>query len=75
LLYVYVPTGEQFNGSEGLIVALGFRVITILIAFIGAAYYLMGRREVSQVWSEAQQTEAASDDEHVLISSVEGALT
>jgi len=69
LLYVYVPTTGQFNGAEGLIVALGFRVITILIALIGAAYYLMGRREVSQVWHEAQESEEAGPAGQQLLAS------
>lgn len=75
LLYVYVPAGQAFKGSEGLIVALGFRVITILIALIGAGYYLLGRREVSRVWNEAQQRETGPQGEQLLISSAEGALT
>jgi uncharacterized membrane protein YbhN (UPF0104 family) len=73
LLYIYVPIGEQFKGSEGLIVALGFRVITILIALIGAGYYLTGRREVRRVWSEAQQNDVDPAGEQLLISSAEGA--
>jgi len=75
LLYMYVPVGAQFKGSEGLIVAFGFRVITILIALIGAVYYLLGRREVSQVWNEAQQDDGDPAGEQLLISSAEGALT
>jgi hypothetical protein len=74
LLYVYVPTHSHFDGSEGLIVALGFRVLTILIAMIGVAYYLLGRREVSQVWHAAQESEEAGPAaQQLLASAAEGA--
>lgn len=74
LLYVYVPVGSHFEGSEGLIVALGFRVITILIALVGAVYYATGRREVSQVWHETQENEAGPIDQRLLATAAEGAM-
>lgn len=49
---------EQVFGmveSEGLVVALGYRLICILIAMVGLGYYLGSRGEVAQVMQEAEQ--------------------
>ena len=43
------------NKGEGLVVALAYRLITVLIAAVGVCYYLAARREVAQVMQEAQQ--------------------
>jgi len=43
------------NNSEGLVVALAYRLITVLIAAVGVCYYLAGRQEVARVMREAQQ--------------------
>ncbi|MHC4180827.1 MAG: hypothetical protein ACYSWU_25285, partial [Planctomycetota bacterium] len=53
--------GEVFGmkESEGLVVALGYRLIEILIAVLGLCYYLGSRREVAQVMQEADQTQLA----------------
>jgi hypothetical protein len=45
--------------SEGLVVALGYRLICILIAAVGVCYYLGSRGEVAQVIQEAEQQEHA----------------
>lgn len=50
---VVIPKGQ------GLVVALVFRLIGILVATFGFCYYLQGRREVSEVMHEA---EGDSDD-------------
>lgn len=44
---------------QGLIVALGYRIISVLIAFVGVCYYLGSRQEVAAVMheEEAQQQE------------------
>jgi hypothetical protein len=41
--------------SMGLIIALGYRIIQILIATIGVAYWLAGRREVEELMHEAEE--------------------
>ena len=41
--------------QEALIVALAYRLLTILIAPIGLGYYLAGRREVAEVIHEAEE--------------------
>jgi uncharacterized membrane protein YbhN (UPF0104 family) len=40
----------------GLMVAFGYRVVTVAIAVIGVLFYLASRREVSEVLNEAEQT-------------------
>ena len=53
-------TGEQLRAAnrrqQGLILALVYRLSTILIAPIGAAYYFLGgRSEVTEVLHEAEE--------------------
>ncbi len=42
-------------GTKGLVVGLTFRIITILIAFVGVCYYLGARREVAQVIHQVEE--------------------
>jgi len=51
-LYELLPA--QAN-EDGIIVALAYRLMTILIAVIGAAYYWTSRREVSEILEEAER--------------------
>ncbi|MCX7425709.1 MAG: lysylphosphatidylglycerol synthase transmembrane domain-containing protein [Planctomycetia bacterium] len=55
-LYTHVPlaVGTVAKG-QGLVVALGYRLITVLIAMIGACYYIAARREVAQVIHDAER--------------------
>ena len=48
--------------GKGLIVALGYRLVTIVIALIGAIYYLVGRREMKKLMQQAQAATEKSDD-------------
>lgn len=53
-LYVHVPiAGAAIPKGQGLVVALGYRMITVLIAAVGACYYIGARREVAQVLQES----------------------
>lgn len=53
--YTQVPTmGFIVPTGQGLVVALGYRLICILIAAIGYGYYLSSRREVARVLREAE---------------------
>ena len=54
---VPVPAGVVIAKGQGLVVALGYRIITLLIATIGIVYYLGSRREVAEVMHEAQRGE------------------
>ena len=46
---------DVMKPGQGLVIALGYRIITVLIATVGICYYLAGRREVAQVLHEAEQ--------------------
>jgi uncharacterized protein (TIRG00374 family) len=56
LTYLYE---EVFAMSGGLVVALGYRLICILIAMVGVCYYLGSRSEVTQVLQTAEQEQPA----------------
>lgn len=56
-LYRHLPDGTAAAPNKGLVTALGYRVITMLIATIGVAYYLRGRREVSDALHDAEAAE------------------
>jgi hypothetical protein len=49
-----LPDGRHMTPGQGLVVALGYRVITVLIAAIGLCYYLGSRSEVAEVMHEAE---------------------
>lgn len=55
-LYKLLPT--QIN-EDGIIVALAYRLMTILIAVIGAVYYWSSRREVSEILDEAEREQSS----------------
>lgn len=56
ILYRVVPAQ---SGGDGFLVALVFRLITILIAAIGVGYYWTRRREVGDLLREAEQEDEA----------------
>ncbi|NLX95741.1 MAG: flippase-like domain-containing protein [Rhodopirellula sp.] len=47
---------------KGLIVSLVYRIITVLIAAVGIAYYLASRREVDEVLHDVEEQDAESED-------------
>lgn len=61
-LYRLVPAQ---SGGDGFVVALVFRLITVLIAAVGAVYYWLGRRDVAVVLREAKEEEAELSAEQV----------
>lgn len=56
-LYLFAPVagGAAMMPGQGLVVALGYRIITVLIAAIGIAYYLGSRQEVAEVLHDAEE--------------------
>jgi hypothetical protein len=62
-LYSVYPCNPPAAPNEGLLVALGYRVVTILIAMIGVVFYLMNRREVAAVMHAAEAEETAAEEE------------
>ena len=65
LLYAKMPLPDhgQMVAGQGLVVALGYRIITLLIAAVGMAYYLGSRREVAEILhaEETQDDSPAAD--------------
>lgn len=64
-LYVYTPTvgGGSMALGQGLVVAFGYRIATILIALVGFGYYLTSREEVAEALHEAEE-EIEHEPEH-----------
>ena len=54
ILYQIVPGGANVSPDEGLVVAFGYRAITITIAAVGMVFYFRGRRDVDAAWEEAE---------------------
>jgi uncharacterized membrane protein YbhN (UPF0104 family) len=54
-LYTHIPGEVVIPAGQGLVVALAYRLITILIAAVGFCVYSGSRREVAQVMHEAEQ--------------------
>jgi uncharacterized membrane protein YbhN (UPF0104 family) len=52
--YTHVPSAVLVTKGQGLIVAFGYRVITILIAIVGLFYWLSSRREVAAMLQESE---------------------
>jgi glycosyltransferase 2 family protein len=48
----------DLDNSQGFVVALGYRIITLLIATVGFCFYLGARREVSESMHEAAVEDA-----------------
>lgn len=57
-LYTNVPANVAIPVGQGLVIALAYRLITVLIAAVGLGYYLTSRREVAEVMHEVEQEEA-----------------
>ena len=47
---------------QGFVVALGYRLVTVLIAMVGVCYYLSARREVADVMHEAEAADENASD-------------
>lgn len=54
-LFAPMPAGAAMTAGQGLVVALGYRIITVLIAAVGICYYLISRQEVSEVLHEVEE--------------------
>jgi len=48
---------EQVSRQQGAVVALGFRLITIIVAAIGMVYYWTSRKEVVEILHEVEEEE------------------
>jgi hypothetical protein len=59
LYYVFSPAGVP--ASQGLLIALTYRVLQISVATIGVGYYLASRAEVKQLMDERQEAELKAE--------------
>jgi uncharacterized membrane protein YbhN (UPF0104 family) len=57
-LYLNAAGGVVVSKGQGLVVALGYRIITVTIAVVGLFYYLGSRREVAEAMKESERFEA-----------------
>jgi len=60
-LYRNVTTAEVPAG-QGFVIALGFRVVMILIASIGMVYYVSGRKQVNALMKQAESEEESGEE-------------
>jgi uncharacterized membrane protein YbhN (UPF0104 family) len=61
-LYLFVPAAVAGGKSQGLLVAIVYRLITIGVALVGAYYYLGYRREVADVLKTAEAEQEAANE-------------
>ena len=61
-LYVLPIGGVMIAAGQGFVVALGYRIITVLIAAIGACYYIGARAEVAQSLREAGDDDSSESN-------------
>lgn len=54
-MYKAMPGGTELSGNDGTLVAIGRRLNDIVVAVIGLVFYLRHRREVEEVFVEAEQ--------------------
>ncbi len=57
---------KQASG-QGLIVAVAYRIITVLIALVGVVIYLTSRRELDQAMHDAEEIEQPPADPDALL--------
>jgi hypothetical protein len=49
------------SASHGFVVALGYRIITLVVAGIGVAVYLSSRKDIQRLVEEERENEPAAD--------------
>lgn len=60
--YLYrAVSSADVAARQGFVVALAFLVIKLLIAAIGMVYYLLDRRQVTELMHEAEKSQAVDD--------------
>jgi glycosyltransferase 2 family protein len=60
-LYNNIAAPGTIDGSQGFIVALGFRLLTMIVALPGVYYIIRGRRKVAEVMHEVEEEEEAGE--------------
>ena len=65
---LYHHANPAIPQGQGLVVALGYRLITILIATIGVCYYLSARQEVARSIREAEDDHSSTSGSSMALS-------
>ncbi|HEY2837852.1 MAG TPA: lysylphosphatidylglycerol synthase transmembrane domain-containing protein [Pirellulales bacterium] len=60
-LYYVVPGGVKLHRGDGLLVAFGYRAVTIVIALIGLGYWLFNRRAVAEAMHEMEELDQEAE--------------
>jgi glycosyltransferase 2 family protein len=55
LLYHTMPSGERIAKGVGTMVTLAHRITEMTVALVGLTYYLSHRKEVSEIYAEAEE--------------------
>lgn len=53
--YTHGTSAAEITKGQGLVVAFGYRIVTVTIAIVGVFYYLGSRREVAEVLHESEE--------------------
>lgn len=61
-MYVELPRGVVVVKGQGLLVAVGYRLTTMLNALVGMVIYLSNRRQVQELIHEAEEEGLLEDD-------------
>lgn len=64
-LYAQISPVTPAPVGQGLLIALTYRVLTILVGLIGVGYYLRRRKEVDEVYHQAELEEESEASGHV----------
>ena len=67
-LYPYAPIvgGGALTAGQGFVIALGYRIITVLIAAVGICYYLSSRAELAEALHDAEREADPEPIDHAL---------
>lgn len=55
-----LPDGSRMITGQGFVVALGYRIINVLTAIVGVAYYLASRQEVAEVLHDVEEASSTA---------------
>jgi hypothetical protein len=61
-LYRYAAGAATVNKGQGLLVAFGYRAVTLAIAMVGVGIWLASRREVAETLHEAERSEGGKNE-------------
>ena len=62
-LYLKIAPVDTIEEGRGFIVALGYRVVTMIIALPGLYYIILGRRTVAEVMHEVEEAEESDAED------------